>query len=687
MNTDDVSVRLIESMNATYGVHPGHRAAHAKGVLCAATFTSTGEAATLSRASHLTGAPVRAHVRFSNGSGDPHAPDAARDGRGMAVKLYLPDGSTSDIVALSLPAFFARNPEDLLAFNDARRADPKTGQPDLAKVGAYLADHPEAMTAVNAAITHPIPASYASLTYHSIHAYRFDAADGSVRHGRYHLVPDAEERALTDEEAASRTPDYLRDELTARLEDAPAVFHINVEVAAPDDLVDDPTAVWPSGRAIVELGRLDITGLAFDRDHDGDVLVFDPTRVTDGIQVTDDPILLRSPGRVQRVRRTAYELLSPVLYGIALSVAACLRAGTKVDVAWIVESDDFPDRDPTDALAITPGGGRVGSLLGGAVTELPVGRGRLLDVDVSDVDALVAGLPHGGTARCLVVPATDLPAQLWDLLLARKPVGLVSHLDGDNIVAHGGPDHRRPRRNVRERRPRRHRPGPDTEGHHRRERADGRRHQRRRRPARLADADDERRVDGDRPHRRIGSARQGRRRRARPRARRAGARRWRSTARPATSARSGRNACGRSAPTGWHTVASPISTASTPPPGSTSERTRHQRSPSRSSPRRSRSRQAERCRVHWILMTQQSDDALEVLRAVWAAQDESGSDLDEDCSPTKNCKNMRDITFDGYAEPGSDLTGAWREKLAREGKLSTSGGSIRDLVLGPPESR
>ena len=27
------------------------------------------------------------------------------------------------------------------------------------------------------------------------------------------------------------------------------------------------------------------------------------------------------------------------------------------------------------------------------------------------------------------------------------------------------------------------------------------------------------------------------------------------------------------------------------------------------------------------------------------------------------------------------------KKLAREGKLDTSGGTIRDLVLGPPESR
>jgi hypothetical protein len=86
-------------------------------------------------------------------------------------------------------------------------------------------------------------------------------------------------------------------------------------------------------------------------------------------------------------------------------------------------------------------------------------------------------------------------------------------------------------------------------------------------------------------------------------------------------------------------------------------------------------------------MTQQADEVREVLRAVWAAQGEDAAALDEDCSPTKSCKNMVSVSFDGLAEPGSDLRGAWREKLAREGKLDTSGGTIRDLVLGPPESR
>jgi hypothetical protein len=81
------------------------------------------------------------------------------------------------------------------------------------------------------------------------------------------------------------------------------------------------------------------------------------------------------------------------------------------------------------------------------------------------------------------------------------------------------------------------------------------------------------------------------------------------------------------------------------------------------------------------------DEAVDVLRAVWAADGQSSADLDEDCGPTKSCKNMKDITFDGMAEPGSDLGSAWRDRLRREGKLSNSGGSVRDLVLGQSDSQ
>ena len=34
------------------------------------------------------------------------------------------------------------------------------------------------------------------------------------------------------------------------------------------------------------------------------------------------------------------------------------------------------------------------------------------------------------------------------------------------------------------------------------------------------------------------------------------------------------------------------------------------------------------------------------------------------------------------AEPGSDLGEAWKDRLRREGKLGSSEGSLRDLLLG-----
>jgi catalase len=250
---------------------------------------------------------VRAHVRFSNGGGDPATPDSHRDARGMAIKFYLPDGKTTDIVGISLPLFFTRTPEDLLEFNAARRPDPETGQIDMDKAMAYLGVHPEAMPAVTAAMTHVIPASYAALGYNGLHAFGFVDDAGRVRHGRYHLVPSADDPPLSDDDAAARPPDYLREELEKRLANGPAAFDLVVQVAGDGDSIDDPTAEWGDDRETVTLGRLEITGLAFDRETGGDILVFDPTRVPDGIELTDDPILLARPGAysVSVARRTA----------------------------------------------------------------------------------------------------------------------------------------------------------------------------------------------------------------------------------------------------------------------------------------------------------------------------------------------------------------------------------------------
>jgi hypothetical protein len=78
-----------------------------------------------------------------------------------------------------------------------------------------------------------------------------------------------------------------------------------------------------------------------------------------------------------------------------------------------------------------------------------------------------------------------------------------------------------------------------------------------------------------------------------------------------------------------------------------------------------------------------SEEILGVLREVWSAQGQSAEDIEEACGTTKSCKKMADVGFDGLAEEtDGDLRLAWRTRLAREGKLNTGAGSVRDLVLG-----
>ena len=136
------------------------------------------------------------------------------------------------------------------------------------------------------------------------------------------------------------------------------------------------------------------------------------------------------------------------MYEVALSVSACLRAGTRVDLAWVVETRGVSARDKSAALAITPGGGRIGSALQGALNEDLADladRGisnRLVDLRVHEFAAELAGLEGGGDARCLLVAATELPSGLWERLRDRDPVCLVTTLDGDRVVATAlfGPD-------------------------------------------------------------------------------------------------------------------------------------------------------------------------------------------------------------------------------------------------------
>jgi catalase len=255
----------------------------------------------------MQGGEVPVTVRFSNGSGNPGAADPAPDLRGMATKFYLPDDSRTDIVAITLPCFFVRTPEDFVALTHAAKPF-VAGQPGP-RFALFLATHREAWRATAAALRPKSPVSYATCLYNGLHAYRWIAADGSERFVRYTWVPAAGEQSLPGGEAKRRGRDYLQREVGERLAREPIRLTLQVQIAAPDDPTHDATAVWPDDRERVDVGTLELTELETGREQGGDVLVFDPTRVTDGIGLSDDPL--------PRLRSQAYSISVERRSGVA----------------------------------------------------------------------------------------------------------------------------------------------------------------------------------------------------------------------------------------------------------------------------------------------------------------------------------------------------------------------------------
>jgi hypothetical protein len=88
-------------------------------------------------------------------------------------------------------------------------------------------------------------------------------------------------------------------------------------------------------------------------------------------------------------------------------------------------------------------------------------------------------------------------------------------------------------------------------------------------------------------------------------------------------------------------------------------------------------------------MSAESGEALDVLRNVWRSNGQSAADLDDPSGELKSCKRMDDagVGYQDFAAGEEDLNAAWRTRLEREGKLDPTGGTIRDLVMGPAETR
>ena len=295
MSLSDDGTAAVAAANEAFGRHPGFRALHARGTLLKGTFTGTPRAHELSRAAHLQGESIPVTARFSNGAGNPDAPDGAPDVRGLAIKFYLPDGSRTDIVTQSAPRFPVSTPEAFLELLRAQKPEPAIAW----RLPAFLIRNPGAVLRIplNVRALAP-PESYATCAYYGVHAFRLIDSGGGSRFVRYTFVPAAGERRLSLREARRRAPRFLQDEIVARVAREAVRFTLRAQIAAPGDAVDDPARAWPNSRQAVDLGTLELTEVETGREIGDDVLVFDPTRVTDGIECSADPVL--------RYRSSAY---------------------------------------------------------------------------------------------------------------------------------------------------------------------------------------------------------------------------------------------------------------------------------------------------------------------------------------------------------------------------------------------
>jgi xanthine dehydrogenase accessory factor len=125
------------------------------------------------------------------------------------------------------------------------------------------------------------------------------------------------------------------------------------------------------------------------------------------------------------------------VYDVALSVLSCLHAGTDVHVAWVVAP---PPSFPGEAVALTPGGGRVGNLMGGAldgaITEAAHGLdadGRLVEVELGPVEAILTGRPEGTVITLAVIAGDLLPRSVWEGLAERQPVRFALRVTGAHL--------------------------------------------------------------------------------------------------------------------------------------------------------------------------------------------------------------------------------------------------------------
>jgi catalase len=281
--------RLASTFEQVYGLHPGFRRNHAKGVSVSGYFDSNGRGIALSKASIFQYGRVPILGRFSIAGGQPFAADSPHAVRGLGLRFQPAAGEEWRTAMLNLPVFPVRTPQ---AFTDQLLAlDPATGKPDPTRMQAFLVRYTESAKAIQLIRNHPMSSGFENSTFNSLNTFRFTNAAGAETWVRWSLVPAQPFAPIGPGDSGPADKNALFDTLIASVHRHPLEWHLVMTVGQSGDPTDDATLPWPPERQQVDVGTATIDHIESDDTGPARDINFDPLTLPNGMAASADPLL------------------------------------------------------------------------------------------------------------------------------------------------------------------------------------------------------------------------------------------------------------------------------------------------------------------------------------------------------------------------------------------------------------
>ena len=277
---------FLERFRSVFGVHPGFRRNHAKGVAVTGYFESNGNGRELSKAAVF--APGRTPVigRFSLSGGHPGMADTLRAARSLALAFAFGEAAQWRTAMLNIPVFLDNSPRGFYDRLLASKVDPATGKPDPAAMSAFLAAHPETAAAMALIDRVPPTPGFADSSFRGLNTFFF-VNEGDVRTPvRWAFVA-----LQASQSPRGNTQNALFDALVRQMRSGPLQWRLELTIGSPGDPLLDATLAWPSGRRTIDAGVLTLTDIETERPGNARDVNFDPLVLPDGIEPSDDPLL------------------------------------------------------------------------------------------------------------------------------------------------------------------------------------------------------------------------------------------------------------------------------------------------------------------------------------------------------------------------------------------------------------